>query len=193
MAGAAILGVLFGALPGVENLPLSPLFSPVAGAERVRIEEIWQRIYQEMPDIPLENAYINKDSGDVSPQNTLLGRLIRYHIYTKGRSTVYRLDWKLTLADYLGVNERMDAATYPSGDSLRDHPMTADAIAVRGLTRRQRDALVEALVRSFNPNVQPEPEPAVVMPSPVATPSPPASRTRFPPQPQPGDAQLLQP
>lgn len=163
-----------------------------ATAQRLRVEDIWQQIYQQLPDLPLENQYVNDETGDVSTNNTLVSRLIRYHVYTKGRPTSYRLDWKLTLADYLGVNERMDANTYPSGTSLRTNPMMGDMAAIRNLTRTQRDALVNSLVSIFNPAVDnpvPEPSPSVT-PSPTPQPSPPP---RFPRLPQPGDAQLLQP
>lgn len=167
---------------------------PAATAQRLRVEDIWQQIYQQLPDLPLENQYVNDETGEVSTNNTLVSRLVRYHVYTKGRPTSYRLDWKLTLADYLDANERMNADTYPSGTSLRTNPMAGDKAAINSLSRSQREALVSALVSLFNPNAV-DPEPA---PSPSATPTPtpqpsPAPPTRFPRQPQPGDAQLLQP
>lgn len=178
---------------------------PTASAQRLRIEDIWQQIYQQIPELPLENQYVNDETGEVSTDNTLINRLIRYHIYTKGRPINYRLDWKLTLADYLGANEKMDPATYPSGTSLRVNPLEGDIAAINRLTRAQRDALVDALVALFNPNAQteqpaslePSPEPSLepaVSPSPAPSRSQPAtSRPRFPQLPQPGDAELLQP
>jgi hypothetical protein len=193
------MGLVIGlaALPAVSpktsDLWTKSVSVPAAMAQRFQIEEIWQRVYQEVPGLPLENEYVNKDTGDVSANNTLINRLIRYHIYVKGRPTAYRLDWKLTLADYLGVNERMNAETYPSGTSMRTNPLEGDIAAIKSLNRAQRDALVNALVSLFNPNSQILPEPAPATPTPTVTPTPTPSPSRFPPQPQPGDAQLLQP
>jgi hypothetical protein len=177
------------------------IYVPAATAQHIQIDQVWQQVYQQLPDLPLENQYINKETGDVSSNNTLVSRLIRYHIYIKGRPTNYRLDWKLTLADYLGMNERIDEDTYPSGTALRTNPMQGDVVAIQSLTRVQRDALVNALVGLLNPkatdpattappvvNPNPSPEPSL-QPSPSPSPQP----SRFPRQPQPGDAQLLQP
>ncbi|XQQ07556.1 MAG: hypothetical protein EDM05_61185 [Leptolyngbya sp. IPPAS B-1204] len=179
--------VCFAILP---DLP--PIHPPAAVAQRVRIEDIWQQVYQQIPDLPLENQYVNTETGEVSTNNTLISRLIRYHIYTKGRPTSYRLDWKLTLADYLDANERMEPATYPSGTALRTNPMEGDKAAIQSLNRAQRDALVNALVSLFNPNPEPEPSSPPPSPAPSSSPSP-SPPSRFPRQPQPGDAQLLQP
>lgn len=198
------LAIGFASLPGLpvlewHNSSIVTFVNSAAVAQRIRVEDIWQKIYQQLPDLPLENTYVNQETGDVSTNNTLVSRLIRYHIYSKGRSTNYRFDWKLTLADYLGMNERMEPATYPSGTSLKTNPIEGDRAAVRRLTRAQRDALVNALVSLFNPQVnQPQPtspQPAA-SPSPVVTPSPqpsPTTNPRFPRQPQPGDADLLRP
>jgi hypothetical protein len=165
---------------------------PVA-AQRIKIDEIGQQIYQQLPDLPLENQYISDETGDVSPTNTLVKRLIRYHIYTKSRSPAYRLDWKLTIADYLGANERIEPNTYPSATGLRDNPAAGDIAAMQSLTLAQRTALVDALTLSFNPASAATPDPAPE-PSPQVAPSPsPAPVPRFPRQPQPGDADLLQP
>lgn len=190
------LAALPTALPNSSHPWARSIHLPAATAQRFQIDEIWQQIYEEVPGIPLENEYVNKDTGDVSTDNTLINRLIRYHIYVKGRPTAYRLDWKLTLADYLGVNERMDAETYPSGTSMRTNPLDGDIVAIKGLNRAQRDALVNALVSLFNPSSQTSSEPAPATPSPpspTVAPSPTSTPSRFPRQPQPGDAQLLQP
>ncbi len=114
--------------------------------------EAAQRVYQQLPDLPRENKYISKETGKVSENNTLINRLIRYHVYLKGRPTNYRLDWKLTLADYLGANEIMYDPSYPGNDILRQNPIDGDRAAIARLNRRQRDALVQALVNVFNPN-----------------------------------------
>ncbi|MFM7427324.1 MAG: hypothetical protein ACKO7W_20380 [Elainella sp.] len=162
-------------------------------AQRIRLEQVSQQIYQQLPNLPLENQYISAETGDVSEANTLLNRLIRYHVYVKGRPINYRLDWKLTLADYLGVNERMEAETYPSATGLRVNPLEGDIAAVRSLTLAQRTALVDALAASFTPassSTAPSPSPTPTVTPPAPAPSPPS---RFPPQTQPGDAQLLRP
>ncbi|MHC5673198.1 hypothetical protein [Nostoc sp.] len=153
-------------------------------AQRITPSDVWQQVYQQLPDFPRENKYISKENGKVAENNTLVNRLIRYHIYTKGRAPIYRLDWKLTLADYLGANEIMYDNSYPGNDSLRENPIEGDRKAITRLTRSQRDALVQVLVNIFNPTSQNTPAP-----SPNTTPSP---STSTPPQPpQPGGAELL--
>ncbi|MBN3874347.1 hypothetical protein [Nostoc sp. JL33] len=161
------------------------LFSIQAAiAQRITPSDVWQQVYQQLPDLPRENKYISKENGKVAENNTLINRLIRYHIYTKGRAPIYRLDWKLTLADYLGANEIMYDTSYPGNDSLRENPIEGDRKAITRLTRSQRDALVEVLVNIFNPTSQNTPPP-----SPNTTPSP---NTSTPPQPpQRGGAELL--
>jgi hypothetical protein len=122
--------------------------------QRISPGDVWQRVYQELPDFPKENKHISKETGKVATDDTLVRRLIRYHIYVKGRSPIYRLDWKLTLADYLGINEIMYENAYPGSDTLRDNPMDSDCTAISHLTRRQRNALVQVLVNIFNPSPQ---------------------------------------
>jgi hypothetical protein len=167
------------------------LLAQPIGAQDVRVSDAWQQVYQKLPDFPRENQYISRESGKVAENNTLMGRLIRYHIYSKSRPVNFRLDWKLTLADYLGANERMSAATYPSADTLRTNPLQGDVAVIRSLDRTQRDVLVQTLVDVFTPknNVS----------TPLVTPSPqpstPPAITPVAPQrePRPGDAQLLLP
>jgi hypothetical protein len=110
---------------------------------------IEQRIYQQLPNFPLENQYVSRESGKVSSRNTLITRLIRYHTQVKGRAPNYRLDWKLTLADYLGANELMDDGVYPGADALKQNPFEGDRAAIRKLTRKQRDALIQVLVNAY--------------------------------------------
>ncbi|MEH2246447.1 hypothetical protein [Nostoc sp.] len=155
-----------------------------AYAQRITPSDVWQKVYQQLPDLPRENKYISKENGKVAENNTLVTRLIRYHIYTKGRAPIYRLDWKLTLADYLGANEIMYDTTYPGNDSLRENPIEGDRKAITRLTRSQRDALVQVLVNIFNPTSQ-----NTQSPSPNTTPSPTKSTTPQPPQR--GGAELL--
>lgn len=123
-------------------------------AARVRIQDAWQQIYQKLPNLPLENQYVNRETGKADPNNTLVSRLIRYHYYIKGRPVNYRLDWKMTLADYLGINEPIEPTTYPGADNLRNNPFERDRTTIAKLDRQQRDALVQALVDIFNPSMR---------------------------------------
>ncbi|MEI1377577.1 hypothetical protein PQG02_05665 [Nostoc sp. UHCC 0926] len=158
--------------------------TPRAYAQRITPGDVWQQVYQQLPNFPRENNYISKENGKVAENNTLVNRLIKYHIYTKGRAPIYRLDWKLTLADYLGANEIMYDTSYPGNDSLRENPLEGDRKAISRLTRSQRDALVQVLVNIFNPTSQ-----NTLSPNPNTTPNPSTSTTPQPPQR--GGAELL--
>jgi len=173
------------------------LFLKLAGlqpaqAQFIRPRDVGQEVYERLPDLPLENQHISAETGEVDGDNTLIGRLIRYHIYVKNRPPNFRLDWKLTIADYLGAHEYLLDSEYPGHDSLRENPMESDMAAIASLTRSQRDALVGELVSIFNPNRSQAEEP-VPTASPQAPPTNPNPRTREPIIPEPGDAQLLQP
>ncbi len=119
-------------------------------AQRTSVSDVWQKIYQQLPNLPKENSYTSKEGGKVAENNTLVSRMIQYHVYVKGRAPNYRFDWKMTLADYLGINEPMYDKTYPGADSLRQNPLDSDRAAIKKLSRSQRDALVQALVNSFS-------------------------------------------
>jgi hypothetical protein len=204
--------VLWEGLLGSDYLPVSaqvPLFSPSSQhflsqatppqpkktpsdesspqetkAAPVRPQEVWRFVYQYLPDFPLENTYIAKETGKVASENTLVGRLIRYHVYVKGRPPNYRFDWKLTLADYLGVTpDYLVEDVYPGADSLQKNPMERDREVIQSLNRAQRDALVQVLVDIFNGN-SPQTIPSKSKTPPASTPLPP---------PKPGDAKLLMP
>ena len=71
-------------------------------AQVVRTGDIAQKIYVELPNVPLENQHFNRKINKIDLNNTLISRMIRYHAYVKGRPVALRLDWKLTIADYLG-------------------------------------------------------------------------------------------
>ncbi|AUT04367.1 hypothetical protein CLI64_14855 [Nostoc sp. CENA543] len=133
----------------ISILPQSP-----AQAQRITTSDVWQLVYQQLPDLPKENQYISKSSGKPAENSTLISRLIRYHIYIKERAPNYRLDWKLTLADYLDANEIMYDNTYPGNDTLKQNPLEGDRAAIKRLTRSQRNALVQVLTNIFNPNPQ---------------------------------------
>ena len=166
------------------------LGSQPAIAQIVIPQEVWKQVYQRLPDLPRENQYISRETGQVASENTLISRLIRYHLYLKNRPPTYRLDWKLTLADYLGVNEVILEPQYVGNDTLRENPLEGDRAAIKQLNRAQRDALVETLVTLFNPRYQEEiktPAPSTA-PTPSTSPNPGVFRL-----PKPGDAQLLKP
>ncbi|WP_392531633.1 hypothetical protein [Nostoc sp. C117] len=179
VVGVIVLGSGAGKLIQTSLFSIQPAY-----AERITPSDVWQQVYQELPDLPRENKYISKETGKVAENNTLVNRLIRYHIYTKGRAPIYRLDWKLTLADYLGANEIMYDASYPGNDSLRENPIEGDRQAISRLTRSQRNALVQVLVNIFNPTSQNTPVPVT-----KTTPSP--STSTPPKPPQRGGAELL--
>lgn len=161
---------------GVSKLtPNNLLGIQPAIAQRISPGDVWQQVYQQLPNLPKENQYASKETGKVAENNTLISRLIRYHIYVKERAPNYRLDWKLTLADYLGANEVMYDTTYPGNDTLRQSPLEGDRKAIASLTRSQRNALVQVLTNIFNPNSQ-----STTVPSSNTTPT-------SPQQPQPGN------
>ncbi|NJM63981.1 MAG: hypothetical protein HC849_33735, partial [Oscillatoriales cyanobacterium RU_3_3] len=119
---------------------------------------------------------------------TLVARLIRYHVFVKGRPPNFRFDWKLSLADYLGATpDYLVESVYPGGDLLRENPMERDRAVIQSLNRVQRDALVQALVDVFTGN-------SGNARTPVAG-GETEGRSNSPsnPQPQPGDAKLLMP
>ncbi|HIK16037.1 MAG TPA: hypothetical protein IGS53_12235 [Leptolyngbyaceae cyanobacterium M33_DOE_097] len=160
--------------------------TPAIAQNRVQLDQAWRSVYQQLPDIPKENQYISAETNQVDENDTLVGRLIRYHLYEKQRPPFFRLDWKLTLADYLGVNELMEPTTYPSAKQLKINPMEGDIAAIKRLNRAQRNALVQALTDAFSS----------VRPAQFQDNSPTAKPTATPKAPSvkgPGGADLLRP
>ncbi|PSB18687.1 hypothetical protein C7B65_14275 [Phormidesmis priestleyi ULC007] len=168
------------------SAPFGHLTPLPAIAQSIRPQDAWQQVYKQIPDLPLENQYINRTTQKVDPNNTLVSRLIRYHQYVKGRPINYRLDWKMTLGDYLGVNEPIIDTGYPGSNTLRKNPLEGDRGIINRLTRKQRDALVQALVNVFSPTAR---QP---IPNPIASPQPPSMVMPDRPT-QPSGAQLLKP
>jgi len=176
--------------------PLSPTATaqipppPAATSGRLVYREAGAAVYQALPTLPRENQYKNLSSGQVAEDNTLADRLVRYHLFVKDRPPQYRLDWKLTLADYLGANELIEEARYPGRESLAMNPLEGDRAAIAKLTRTEREALVQALVNYFDPNRQ-----ARLTESQSPTPAPATPRPNrpqgLPGLPQPGSADLL--
>ncbi|ELR97392.1 hypothetical protein [Gloeocapsa sp. PCC 73106] len=153
-------------------------------AQTLRPEEVAPQVYQLLPDFPQENHYIRSETNEPDASNTLVNRLVTYHQFTKRRPTAFRLDWKLTLADYLGVNEKIFLESYPGYNTLTVNPLPGDLQAIQALNLRQRNQLVEVLMNIYQP-------PSEAVPTPTPTPSP----TSVPslPLPKPGDAELLRP
>lgn len=160
-------------------------------AQILRPEEAAAIIYEELPYLPQENQYRSAETGEIDPEHTLMSRFIRYHKDFQRRSPQYRLDWKVTLADYLGVNRSIRESNYP-GSTLQSNPLAQDIEVIRQLSRRQRQQLVDLLVKIYNPQSQPttnKPVPEdeeTQNTSEVSTPSTPSLS-------EPGDAQLLIP
>lgn len=132
-----------------EVLPWGMNGQHPAIAQIIRSDDAWKKVYEQLPDFPKENQYINKETKRVAETDTLVSRLIRYHLYVKGRVPFYRLDWKLTLADYLEINGRMSEDNYPSSGKLNKNPLEGDIAAIQKLNLAQRNALVQALVNAF--------------------------------------------
>ena len=125
-------------------------------------------VYQALPTLPKENQYKHRRRKKTVENNTLVSRMIRYHAYTKGRSPEYRLDWKITLADYLGLNDYMAEKTYPGAAFLKPNPFEADVATVRTFSAKQRNDLIQALVNVYDVEAKPAPSPVEE----TSTPSP---------------------
>jgi hypothetical protein len=121
---------------------------PRTTLRRVDPVAIATQLYQTHPDLPTENTY-HQSNGTPAPNDTLISRLIRYHLYTKERPANLYLDWKLTLADYLGAFDPINSETYPSASTLTTHPLPGDALALSQLTWPQRQTIVQFLVETF--------------------------------------------
>ncbi|WP_267383425.1 hypothetical protein [Cyanobacterium sp. uoEpiScrs1] len=120
-------------------------------AQTLRPEEVATIVYEKLSYLPKENQYIRQDTGEVDPFQTLISRLIRYHRDLKRRAPSVSLDWKITLADYLGVNESIKKDRYPGNSTLKKNPMETDVEAIQDLNRHQRQELVDLLVSIYTP------------------------------------------
>jgi hypothetical protein len=131
------------------------LISP-AVAQTYRPEVAAASVYQQIPDFPKANQYRLKDRKEVDPNNTLVSRLIRYHQDVKKRPTPYRLDWQLTMGDYLGVNEQMLSERYPGAGLLTSSPMEADIQLIRqGCERLRRfRTAAQTMTSAVRPDVR---------------------------------------
>ena len=156
---------------------------PSVLAQSSQPDLVAEQVYKILSNFPLENEYISQDTGAVVSNNSLLSRLIRYHQYVKSRPVIYRLDWQLTLADYLKVNETMFENRYPGSQTLTINPLENDRKAIANLTRNQRNQLIDTLLAIYNPNSGSLP----AKPPATENPQNPA------PVPQRGNAELLLP
>jgi hypothetical protein len=173
------------------GLSLSFGIAYLTHAQSLRPEYVANIVYQRLPEIPKENQYIRQSTKEVDPDHTLISRLIRYNQDIQKRPVQYRMDWKLTLADYLGANEPVKEELYPGRNTLTVNPYKKDLEAIRSLNRRQRNDLVNVLASVYNPqSTKPDtPQPSIQpspQPSPVTTPQKPNFS-------RPGDSQLLKP
>ncbi len=162
------------------------------GQSTPQVAGAWQRVYEQLPNFPKENQYVSQQTGSVKTSNTLANRLIQYHVFVKNRLASSRLDWKLTVSDYLGLNEVMFESRYPGVNELKTSPFERDRKIIQQLSRQQRDELVLAIVKAFTPasrsfNPLPTSSPEAIQKS-VPNPS-----LRIPKSPKAGDANLLKP
>ncbi len=133
----------------VMAIAFSNLFS--VNAQNLRPEMVAAEVYQSLKQLPRLNQHLSSQTGEAATENTLVSRIIRYHQYVKNRPVEYRLDWKLTLADYLGVNETIDRSSYPGNTTLKNNPLESDRAAISNLNPIQRNELVDTLVSIYNP------------------------------------------
>ncbi len=164
-------------------------YTSVAIAQALRPETVAAEVYQNIPSLPQENQYLSQETGEVDTDNTLISRLIRYHQYVKNRPLNYRLDWKLTLADYLGVNEPIRDFRYPGSSTLQINPLESDRAVIDRLSRSQRNELVDILVSIYNGQQPNNPTTNDSQENPLDS----EESKPLPKLPQPGDADLLLP
>lgn len=129
-----------------RNFFVAPVNAQTLNPEKVAVE-----VYKQMPDLPKENQYTREETQEIDPDNTLISRMVRYHQYVKNRPTAFRLDWKLTLADYLKANEIIEDSRYPGYSTLTINPLPKDREVIDSLTFNQRQQLVDILVNIYNP------------------------------------------
>lgn len=149
---------------------------PAAWGQLSRVEGAVEQVYRQLPNLPREDGY----GGDSRGVRTLLHRLMVYHLQIMGRSPFSRLDWQLTLADYLDANEVMLAQNYPGATLLSSNPYDRDRQVIQGLSRGERQALLGALLSGFGASPEPDrrfvreqlPQPLGATPTPSPTPAP---------------------
>lgn len=121
------------------TLLLSIQVGPLLAASRT--EQIAQKVYARLASFP-------KAEIPGKPESTLVRRILLYHISVRGRPETSRLDWKLTLSDYLGYNMGIDPTSYPDFSAELD-TLNKDKALIDALSRREREALIDALIQSL--------------------------------------------
>lgn len=171
-----------------------------AVAQRINPTMVAEAVYSQLPELPKENQFVRRKGDKPAPNSTLVSRLIQYHTLVKGRSPQYRFDWKITLADYLGLYENIREEEYPGHAFLKTNPMESDRKLIRQLTRQQRLALTQILSDIYvsqAPPPQTAPPPAKAQPKPEKPAGPedpePITRPKLIPLPGSGSADLLRP
>ncbi|MEC4986285.1 MAG: hypothetical protein SAK42_19475, partial [Oscillatoria sp. PMC 1076.18] len=147
-----IIALLSAILLSFYGKQLTQIAIQPAVAQFVEPARIATIIYERFPEIPSENQYLRLETGEVDTDNTFLSRLLSYHLYVKSRSPNFRLDWKLTIADYLEAHEYIYPNQYPGYNSLQTNPLAGDRAILENMTRKERDRLINNLVSVFNPN-----------------------------------------
>ncbi len=160
-----------------------------ASAQLRLVPEATEQVYAKMPQLPRGSDYTPTSDAVGQGESTLVQRMMQYHMQLAGRPATSRMDWRLTLADYLDINEPMLAQRYPGATSLDPSPYNDDKAAIQSLSRRERYDLVDALVASLGG----DPTPGILyipdLSEPGSVAPPPAVQDiRLP---QPGGADLL--
>ncbi len=61
-------------------------------------QKLWQRVYQQLPNLPLENKYVSKETGKVAQDSTLVTRLQQnqdyQHRYAKPNPQTYPCNYE---------------------------------------------------------------------------------------------------
>lgn len=182
------------------------IFSKPVFAQRINPKIAADEVYRQLPDLPQETQHIRKKGNKPATNSSLASRLIEYHTLVKGRSPLYRFDWKITLADYLGIHENIREETYPGHAYLKASALDSDRKLIQQLTRQQRLALTQTLSDIYasqarqqeaatpSETSKPPPSPANNVPEPKpsepAKPAEPA-RPKLTPLPGSGGADLL--
>jgi hypothetical protein len=180
-----MFGLTIAAIAGLQIWQPAP--HRLAVAQSPRFVNVAAAVYGQLPDLPLANDYALLN-GTPQPDNTLVYRMVYYHTRIKRRSPRYRLDWKLTLADYLGDNEDIIPDQYPGSTTLTENPLRGDRAALDRLNLQQRTALVNRLAEIHRP---PDDSPSAPPPQPEPSPPAPPAAPLPPTLPQPGDSRLL--
>ena len=143
-----MLGWTMSRLLAIPVIGLLALGLP-AQAQRLRdIPQVVEDIYEAMPQLPLENTYQTSE-GETISSSSWLQRVLLYHIRTQGRLPDSYLDWKLTFADYQGVNVPMFASAYPGADQFTVNPLNRDRELFQSLGREERRQLLDMFLATY--------------------------------------------